>query len=45
MTEEKKIEEDERAKKAARRANMLSISLAILVIIILGLKLSAFGLL
>ena len=45
MTDEKKIEEDERANKAARRANMLSISLAILVIIILGLKLAAFGML
>ena len=43
MTDEKKIEEDERANKAVRRANMLSISLAILVIIILGLKLAAFG--
>ena len=45
MIEEKKIEEDERANKAARRANMLTIALAILVITILGLKVAAFGVL
>ena len=45
MTDEKKVEADERANRAARRASMLSISPAILVIIVLGLKLTAFGML
>jgi hypothetical protein len=45
MTDEKKIEEDERANKAARRANMLTIALVILVSIVLALKLAAFGML
>ena len=43
MTDEKKVEADERANRAARRANMLTISLAVLVIIVVGLKLAAFG--
>jgi len=45
MTDEKKIEEDERANKTVRRANRLTISLVILVLIVLGLKLAAFGVL
>jgi len=45
MTDERKIEEEERANNAARRANMLTIALAILVITILGLKGAAFGVL
>ena len=45
MTDEKKIEKDERENKTVRRANMLTISLVILVLIVLGLKLAAFGVL
>ena len=45
MTDEKKIEEDERANKTVRRAKMLTISLVILVLIVLVLKLAAFGVL
>ena len=45
MTDEKKIEDDERANKAVRLANMLTIALVVLVIVILALKLAAFGVL
>jgi hypothetical protein len=45
MTNEKQIEDDKPASKAERRLRMIYISLAILLLTILGLKVVAFGVL
>jgi hypothetical protein len=42
---EKEIEDGKRASKAERRAQMIYVALALIVLIVLGLKLAAFGLL